>query len=468
MRAVRTLLYIFYTLSAIAILSRCSSDETAAETGNDVAATLAVNITDNGNDDSREKISTVRVIVFDDMPYSPKLDVNEFIDEAEITNNDGISVTPTGFTANLQVSVNNNKMVVIIANEPSSSSAALNAVHTPSDVEAVMFDMGQMFTANHTGFLPNVNMPMSGAIRGVVVTAGNDNNNPARANLTLERALARVDVYLKAATGSTAEITASTKITLERTYDEGYLAVGTEADGTRYKNDDSKDFGKMLTVAPAGLIPAVWSPGGSHTIVESDGKVALCSFYTPERSCTAAGDADRLVIDLSNIGNGSGMTGGRVVFDKFNGMSENMKYVKRNNTYEITATVKEKIITVEGTVVAWKKIPENIIIDKQFELSVSHNECVLSGQGGDVVITAETDYDVTDQGFPEGLLVSLSYTPQGGPQWMTLTDIEGTENSLKRRFRITAADNAGNERYGEIIITAGNMTKKIKVTQFKK
>ena len=97
----------------------------------------------------------------------------------------------------------------------------------------------------------------------------------------MERGVARVELWLrKESTVAFARVINSTQVMLENSYAEGFLVVGTKADGTRFQTgvDIENNFGRMLI------------PNGKYEFVgwfyESNDPLELdCLLYTSLLKC---------------------------------------------------------------------------------------------------------------------------------------------------------------------------------------
>lgn len=447
---------------------------------------LTVTLNNDGDQDKQEDIHTVRFIVFDKASSGyPLLDVNELLSIEETQK------TATGFQATLRVKVGDDKMVVAIINEPSTLKGKLDAVETISALEAQVFDFADVLNANHSALLDGQYMPMTGVKRGITVTESHTAQSPARTSMTVERVLARVDIYLKAAAGVTAVLFPASRISLLDTYDKGYLAVGTAADGTRYQTGSMavNNFGRMLTVdasdlldhdLPEGVLPqyATWSPLGTAVFTETSSIQRACSFYVLERTCTGIPD-DKLKIRFENIMSNSILKTKTLALEAVTpsggGSSQSLEIIKRNNVYEIIGTIKGNDITFDHLIVPWKDVEQGVIIDPQYYLKVSQDNVVLFGDGVWETVMAETNYDRSDRGFPAGIyLSSVKYYDQSGNlldsgsylrDWVEYSLI-GTEGDLTLgvKAKVLNAYSFFEGCYVVFEFTAGNLTKQVKVT----
>lgn len=330
-----------------------------------------------GGAETDEEIKTVRFIVFDNASTSPELDVNRKMDVG------AAHQASTKFNVTLDVNRNKDKMVVAIVNEPALMSGDLDKVVSASELEDMPLKFSQALNATHTVFLA-AGMPMTGVKRGVAVTVDNDTEaKAAQVAMHIDRAVARVDLWLKRASDvASAELTASTTVTLTNTYDRGYLVAGTEEDGTRGRTGAGAvdNFGHLMTVPAASLVEISANPG-VKTLTTTE--QYICSFYTPERTCTAADDADKLGLKIAGITADSQTRGGETVIKSaiLNGesTSQDIELVQRNNVYKVVGTVNSSIVTLATTahVTDWNDAPIAVSTEKPYFLTVSKKEVTL-------------------------------------------------------------------------------------------
>lgn len=488
----KKLLHIFWMPLTLAItLSSCSwEEEVVPPVDPDIQTrALTVSLNDDGEEGKRETVNTVRLIVFDNASTgNPTLDTNERIDISESNK------TATGFDVTVKVKVDADKMVVAVVNEPSALQTQLGMVRSVPELESIMYDFGNILNANHTGFRVGQYMPMTGVKRGLVVAQSNTSQNPARTTMTVERAFARIDIYLKAAPGVTAHLIDNyTRISVLETYDKGYLAVGTQADGTRYQTGSAaaNNFGRLLTVPASELLDhnlpednepqyATWVSYGGTTLTEARPSVPTCSFYVPERTCTGV-PSDKLKIRFDGIYDEDTSDFKFATFTlseaipQGGSQSQALEAIKRNNVYEIIGTVKGAEVTFDHFVVPWIPVGVGAIIDPQYFLRVSQDQVSLLSTGSPVTITAETDYDRDDRGFPAGIrLGAVTFYDGGGNAladshvkagWMAAPQVSNPGGLFSNvTFSIAYANNSlFMDCYALVELKAGNLTKIIKV-----
>ncbi len=133
-------------------------------------------------------------------------------------------------------------------------------------------------------------------------------------------------------------------------------------------------------------------------------------------------------------------------------------------TYDIT--ISGGGMELEEKVTPWNEHAVGIIHDGQWWMSVSEDD-IEFGVDSEYTLTAETNYSISDKGYPAGLQVNASeivYSDAGG--WLTLTDTDaGGNGSLSRSIKITATSSSATERTAKIYVKAGNMKKVVNVTQ---
>ena len=254
--------------------------------------------------DEHDFVRTVRFVVFDDASVSPTLDINEFVvlgDEER---------DATRFKTTLEVKTNPDKMLVVVVNEPQVMTSVLNAVIVPEQLEEMLFRMDDAFSFDHVQPLM-FGIPMSGVKRKIVV----EENVTANEKITIERAVARVELWLKKADEiAFARLSTSmnSRVLLENTYGKGYLVTGTEADKTRFQTglEIENNFGYMQTPT-SGFEHVVWNYRDANVLELSDAPRRICMFYTPERTYEVADDRNKLFLDIRGITSPDGERGSR-------------------------------------------------------------------------------------------------------------------------------------------------------------
>lgn len=433
--------------------------------------------------DADDQIRKARFIIFDNASVNAKVDVNQVITFTAAQRD------AKSFRTTLEVSQNDDKMVVLILNEQKIHNAALDGVVFLTDIENLMYN------GNVTGSLamdihgPSpTGLPMSGVKRGIAVTAANSTvETAAQVRMTAERSLARVEVWIRSGPGITASIratTSPTQVNLKRSATTGYLAAGTEADGTRFQTGAAADnnFGLMQDIAnPQQAF--WWSCSIDEARQIGTDAELLTSFYIPERMCDAAGDVNKLRLDIQRIVTTSGL---RTVNDILLGefipegatQPEELVMIRRNNIYRITATVQAIQTTFEMEVLPWNEKTVGVIADPQYFLLVSQDALTLTNEPNTTVITARTDYDQSDRGFAMGIQMdrdevryfddsATEVTDQDSPMHGWLTWTGGFDGDMTREILFQLYDGSLDAScdgcYALVPVKAGNMRKQVRV-----
>lgn len=458
---------IIYLFLFVAGLVSCMKDSCplAEDPGRSVMS-VTIEDEDGKSDSYREVINTVRVIVFDNASTVPRLDVNRVFRMPG-------GETGTKFTVKTETSRNNDKLVMAIVNEPAGASQALAGMSHPDGVEDLMFVFADIMNANHTA-VKTSGMPMTGVVRGVSVGPAHTESDPKRVDMTIERAVARVDIYLQkdeSIAPRVVELPSTTVVTLKNTYAEGYLVAGTRADGTRDQPGENLNFGRLLTVFPSDLRTVEWSPASTITIRAVNTKVPVCSFYTPERTCSAVNDADKLGLVFENIhlvgvGDRNGEITIRRISNPAAGVTDSeLREIRRNNVYEVVGTIMSIGLGFETRVVAWRMVDMNAEIPTPYYLDISANDLRINRNFGMAKLIVRTDYP---GGWRAECFVDPDCTiPMTNVDYMSLS-VAGSPSAASAGMEVivTLGSNIswGESRY--IRFTAGRKNIVVRVTAY--
>ena len=464
---------ILHVIFGIIFFVSCTSERPGddADTPRGSRSLMTVEVLVDGADE-HEYVRTARFVVFDNVSVVPAVDINELI-TLEAKDQDSKK-----FKTTLEVSCNPDKMLVVVLNEPPTMTGALGAVASPIDLENMIFLMDEAFNPNHT--TPSSSgIPMSGVKRKIEVVK----DVTSREEISIERGVARVELWLKKETAvSYARVTTATRVTLENSYAEGFLVTGTELDGTRFQTgtDVENNFGRML-VPDNNYAFVGWNYEGVAALELDDTPRLVCVFYTPERMYSVSGDADKLVLNMSGVGSSDGDREGQVILSAFSpeggGNPQTITELRRNHIYRITGVVKEKTVRFEHVVIPWTDAGQGIIIDPQYFLRVNRDVLYVNNTNKSAMITAETNYDRTDRGFPKGILLGkidyydrdglLLDASHGESGWLGVS-MSGIDGDLSRNVVFTVSRNLSDTAvgfYALVEVKAGNMIKKIKITR---
>ncbi len=406
-------------------------------------------------------VHTARFIVFDNATSFPTVDINQLI---TLDQKDAQT-----FKLYLKVLCNPDKMLLVILNEPDELTGFLESVTSPSDLHNIKFQMADVFNNNHTA--PKLKgIPMTGMAHNIVITESNASENEAfRQVVTVNRSVARVEMWFKTLQPIKAWITKNTKISLSNSHHEGYLM-----------DPEIPGFGNIQKVDMPNQT-VVWQHTGDDIMIEDEAHLH-CVFYTPERTCSAENNADKLVLTIEGLSTSEGVRNATAILSEFMDNSslypvyQEIKEIKRNRVYKTIGNIHKERITFECISVPWYEIGENVIIDPQYYLKVSNDYFYLPYIYDFAQFTAETNYDRADRGFPIGLCLgeTLYYTNTG--QLVTDPDSNlygwlhlalGNQKIFYKEIFLSLKYPLDNDRdkgcYATLEIKGGNLTKLIKV-----
>lgn len=468
----KKLLNILSLVLAATCLSSCGGED-KTEPFPFTRALMEVELETGGAED-HDLVHTVRYLVFDNASSYPTLDFNERI----VVDQDARE--STRFKTLFEVGCNPDKMVVVVVNEPGSLRAALDRVTSPDGLEDITFLMADMFNNNHSA-PKSSGIAMTGVMRGISVSENNTLNRPAQVQINLERAVARIELWLKKDDSvDTAWEDTDTEVSIMKSHGEGYLAAGTKADKTRYQADATKNFGHFLTVNTPS-VNSITYKATAKTAINNNERL-VCAFYTPERVLGNENARMRLVI--KNIHTTYEVKNYDGVLKEF--VSDDLTKldidtIKRNNVYKIVGKLKSTSLSLESTVLPWTNVGQSVIIDPQYFLKVTQDKLYLPTSGGAYTssIVVETNYGKygEDRGFPKGIIVdSIEYYDQAGYQlnsaygdkygWLNVgsnqTEYADYYQAVIGCVALSVSDN-NKGCYAIVNVKAGNLTKKIKI-----
>nr|WP_129733400.1 hypothetical protein [Parabacteroides goldsteinii] len=461
----KKILSLVNTFIATILLLSCSAEQPADDVGErqETKGLMEIKVvTDGALED--DYIHTARFITFDNASVFPSVDMNELKEFDEDEQKARV------FSALLKVSCNTDKLLVVILNEPTAITGFLRSVSALADLEDITYLMADAFNNNHTAAIAK-GIPMTGIARKLSVAKENDSEeNAVTVELSVKRAVARVELWLRTEQGIASEVNTSTTVTLSKSHDGGYLMAP----------EPAEDFGYMPTVASPDK-EVTWRYTGSDPLKLADTLQLVCAFYTPERTCSAGGDADKLVLDIRKISVAGEDRDAMTVLSDFSNEgspSRVITEINRNNVYKIAAYVKRKMVEFEQKVVPWKEVGQSIIIDPQYFLTVSRDDLYLPEDGDNTTIKAETNYDRVDddRGFQKGICLGLTrYYDRSGQLventgsnlygWL-VTIANGAEGELMQNLFFYISDVQYVDYkgcYATVEVKAGNLIKLIKV-----
>lgn len=309
-----------------------------------IRAQLNIGLVNNGDLDRQEEVKVIRFIVFNHASGVARLDVNERV----VLDTPGTATDITAQT--LKVIPDNDIMVIVIVNEPQSLTNELDGIGSLGELQNVDYNIADILNSDGE-IVSSTGMPMTGVIRGISVVS----EETKIVEMVIERAVARVDIFLKAIDGGavTGYTTGSTSVTLHNFTRNSYFVMGNEANGTRDNVDPSKNYGKVMENVPTSdLLEETWTAGTTTTWAYSSASDAknkrlLCSFYIGER-IFKSDYSDRLAVSMTNVLKGppdvTGITKKVIetitkVDNSGTPTAEPFTEIRRNNVYQITARV---------------------------------------------------------------------------------------------------------------------------------
>lgn len=300
-----------------------------------------------------DRMETVRFLVFKNVAAGvPTLELNQLFDVPASSGEKEVSRFKITLELGMRPGRNNEKMVVAVVNEPVEMTPQLDVVWDYAGLENATLDFGHFLHSEQTALLNGKSMPMSGVVWTDNLYATPEEAESDPVELSVLRAAARVDVYLRQEAGLGLTLGAGSTFTLSHSYGRGYLVR--QVAGTRA-------FGKIQTITSGFAtnnltLSASDSPDLPEVRSGEKGRL-VASFYTAERTCQADSNGDKLQAGIGIItGEGASRTGA-VIIDRFNkaGVPTDILVVERNNIYEIIATVGSNSIT--ATVNDWTGEP---------------------------------------------------------------------------------------------------------------
>ena len=333
------------TVIIAACFSSCAIEEASDDTlAMETRGFMEVEVTENLGT-AADRMETVRFFVFKNVAAGiPVLELNQKFDIPDAVGGNEVSKFKIVLEATMRLGGNNEKMVVAVVNEPGTMTPELDAVSDYSSLGNTGLDLTLFLNEGQTALQAGKAMPMTGVVwtDKVYPTLGEAEADPEP--MKVLRAVARVDIYVCQEAGLGLEMAEGSAFSLSRSYDREYLV--------RHATD-TRTFGKIQTVTSGfktGSVTLTASDGLSLPEFVSGQKGRLvASFYTAERTCAAAGNADKLQVGIDIATNEGAPRRGTLVIDRLNreGVETDVLEIARNNIYEIIVTVGTNAITAE-------------------------------------------------------------------------------------------------------------------------
>ncbi len=322
--------------------------------------------------------------------------------------------------------------------------------------------------AKNNGSLSFKAIPMYAKTSGEIITDSNHELD----NIPLVRMLARLDVRVKGSVPVTKFKLINASIFNYKT--SGYIPYDFSGWNTAKATTAGVPAGN-----PTGdpiLEPTVYFAADYGNDARGEVLRSIYTFESPGRT-----EADRLKATAIVVGgdyNNSGVTTYyRVDIKSVGNASTNISEdILRNHLYDIeiqdvtgpgAATALDAYmgaVTLSAVITPWDLAEQQVIFDRQYWLKLSIDEKLVPREGGTFTITATTNYDGADGAHPSGLRYSPGtfLTTFGGWSPATIT-ATGTGTGSMTLTVTMPWSSSGLSDY--IIITAGNINYKFKVTQ---
>ena len=404
------------------VLFSCTESEQAIEPVNPGEVRMSMNISTRAANDpevlnaNETRISRLRIYVFD----GTSLDKMYYWQG--LTATDGTYTTPV-FT----VKAATGKTLYAIVNEPvdTNTRAILESVDHPDDLVDVQYQMADYLTTktnvNVVEYTKDYCLPMYGELAGVDAAEGTTQT----VNMRVDRAVARVDVYMRKEAGNWEEVQIPAMLVVTGVSKTGFISP--EKTGNY-----ASSVINMLLRKTVGEIPEETSP--------KDKGVLAYSFYIPEMECKDSklqiGIDEYDMIELGGDANNSG--------------GAPLEKLERNHVYQLLCRFMQKTVSldIDLTVCPWIALEPQVEEVKDIQIT----NCYVVPPGGRVHIPTDGVYKAWAQmdefertPIPEGE-VTAEVLWQDGIGVMTERSVKvmNAEKRDKAYIVVETGDKAGN------------------------
>ena len=413
--------YIWWAWLLLFLFS-CTESEQAIEPVNPGEVRMSMNISTRAANDpevlnaNETRISRLRIYVFD----GTSLDKMYYWQG--LTATDGTYTTPV-FT----VKAATGKTLYAIVNEPvdTNTRAILESVDHPDDLVDVQYQMADYLTTktnvNVVEYTKDYCLPMYGELAGVDAAEGTTQT----VNMRVDRAVARVDVYMRKEAGNWEEVQIPAMLVVTGVSKTGFISP--EKTGNY-----ASSVINMLLRKTVGEIPEETSP--------KDKGVLAYSFYIPEMECKDSklqiGIDEYDMIELGGDANNSG--------------GAPLEKLERNHVYQLLCRFMQKTVSldIDLTVCPWIALEPQVEEVKDIQIT----NCYVVPPGGRVHIPTDGVYKAWAQmdefertPIPEGE-VTAEVLWQDGIGVMTERSVKvmNAEKRDKAYIVVETGDKAGN------------------------
>ena len=344
------------------VLFSCTESEQAIEPVNPGEVRMSMNISTRAANDpevlnaNETRISRLRIYVFD----GTSLDKMYYWQG--LTATDGTYTTPV-FT----VKAATGKTLYAIVNEPvdTNTRAILESVDHPDDLVDVQYQMADYLTTktnvNVVEYTKDYCLPMYGELAGVDAAEGTTQT----VNMRVDRAVARVDVYMRKEAGNWEEVQIPAMLVVTGVSKTGFIS-------TEKTGNYASSVINMLLRKTVGEIPEETSP--------KDKGVLAYSFYIPEMECKDSklqiGIDEYDMIELGGDANNSG--------------GAPLEKLERNHVYQLLCRFMQKTVSldIDLTVCPWIALEPQVEEVKDIQIT----NCYVVPPGGRVHIPTDGVY----------------------------------------------------------------------------
>lgn len=344
------------------VLFSCTESEQAIEPVNPGEVRMSMNVSTRAANDpevlnaNETRISRLRIYVFD----GTSLDKMYYWQG--LTATDGTYTTPV-FT----VKAATGKTLYAIVNEPvdTNTRAILESVDHPDDLVDVQYQMADYLTTktnvNVVEYTKDYCLPMYGELAGVDAAEGTTQT----VNMRVDRAVARVDVYMRKEAGNWEEVQIPAMLVVTGVSKTGFISP--EKTGNY-----ASSVINMLLRKTVGEIPEETSP--------KDKGVLAYSFYIPEMECKDSklqiGIDEYDMIELGGDANNSG--------------GAPLEKLERNHVYQLLCRFMQKTVSldIDLTVCPWIALEPQVEEVKDIQIT----NCYVVPPGGRVHIPTDGVY----------------------------------------------------------------------------
>lgn len=344
------------------VLFSCTESEQAIEPVNPGEVRMSMNISTRAANDpevlnaNETRISRLRIYVFD----GTSLDKMYYWQG--LTATDGTYTTPV-FT----VKAATGKTLYAIVNEPvdTNTRAILESVDHPDDLVDVQYQMADYLTTktnvNVVEYTKDYCLPMYGELAGVDAAEGTTQT----VNMRVDRAVARVDVYMRKEAGNWEEVQIPAMLVVTG-------VSKTEFISPEKTGNYASSVINMLLRKTVGEIPEETSP--------KDKGVLAYSFYIPEMECKDSklqiGIDEYDMIELGGDANNSG--------------GAPLEKLERNHVYQLLCRFMQKTVSldIDLTVCPWIALEPQVEEVKDIQIT----NCYVVPPGGRVHIPTDGVY----------------------------------------------------------------------------